>query len=102
MSPAPDFTPGYPSRGEVISQAWQAAWDELEAEMVPRAELQTLMVEKSGCAPKTANNLVSKALRRRKVVVVERIRGVSILCRTDVLEASCPDHPALKVEVASA
>lgn len=102
MSQAPDFTPGYPSRGEVISQAWQVAWDELESEVVPRPELQALMTERTGCAPKTANNLVSKALRHRRVVITERVRGVSMLCRADVLEESCPDHPALKVEVASA
>lgn len=98
MTTAPDFTPGYPSGGELISQAWQVAWDELAAEIVPRPELQALMVEKTGCAPKTAINLITKALTTRRVVVTERYRGVAMLCRADVLEASCPDHPALKKE----
>lgn len=96
MSPAPDFYNGYPSGGEVISVAWQAAWDELETEMVPRPELQAIMVERSGCAPKTANNLVSKALRYRRLAVAERSGGVALLCRYDLLEGFAPHHPSVK------
>ena len=95
MSPAPDFTPGYPSKGEKVSVAWQAAWDELEAEQVSRPELQLLMMEKAGCAWKTAHNLISKALRRRLLVVTERVAGESLLCRADVLREADPTHPAL-------
>jgi hypothetical protein len=95
VSPAPDFSPGYPSGGEIISVAWQTAWDELAEAMVPRPELQALMAERSGCSPKTANNLVSLALRHNRVVLAEREAGVSMLCRRDVLLASYPDHPAL-------
>lgn len=95
MSAAPDFSSGYPSGGEVISRAWQVAWDELATEMVPRPELQALMAEKTGCTTKTASNLISKALRYKRVVIVERVAGVSILCRRDVLLESYPDHPVL-------
>ena len=90
MSPAPDLSPGYPSKGELISVAWQAAWDELEDAMVDRAELQGVMAEKSGCSLKTASNLISKALRHHRVI---RMEGQ--LCRRDVLAARWPDHPAL-------
>ncbi len=87
---APDFSPNYPSRGEVISLAWQAAWDELETEMVDRKELQEVMAEKAGCTVKTASNLISKALRYHLLV---RLEGK--LCRRDVLAQSWPDHPLL-------
>lgn len=59
MTKAPDFRPGYPSRGELIGPAWQELWDFLaDGAWYPATRL---MLVPTYVMPKTAKNLLWRA-----------------------------------------
>lgn len=81
---APDFSSdGFPSSGEKIGPAWQAAWDLLDSERwtVEDDILKELL--KHPIAPGTAMNLLSSA-RKSGVVGVKKL-GNTWLYRRSVL-----------------
>lgn len=62
----PDFTPGYPSKGERISLAWATAWARLvdaDNGWVSGKWLASAMAEAAGVQDKTARNLLDAARR---------------------------------------
>lgn len=59
---APDFTPGYPSRGERIGPWWAAAWA-LLADRQPRTWMELARaIPDPPVAPMTARNVVQRAV----------------------------------------
>lgn len=65
---APDFGPGYPSRGEKIGPAWRRVWAALaDGNWHQGVELAQRCAD--GLAPKTVQNLLWQAQRRH---VLER------------------------------
>jgi len=61
---APDFNPGYPSKGALLGPAWQHVWTELQRD--PEVwrdgrELATTAAEAVGAQPATVVALISRA-----------------------------------------
>jgi hypothetical protein len=61
---APDFNPGYPSKGALLGPAWQHVWTELQRD--PEAwrdgrELAQAAAEAVGAQPATVVALISRA-----------------------------------------
>jgi hypothetical protein len=70
MTDAPDFNPGYPSRGELIGPAWVQVWAMLaDHEWRKGMDLAATVAERCGVAAKTVQNLLSQAT---KVGLLER------------------------------
>jgi hypothetical protein len=84
---APDFAGTYPSSGELIGPAWQAAWDALCKEgWIPGDELAQIMCACVNIELKTAKNLLRQA---RKV-------GVLSAKREGASRYSTPDYRIAK------
>jgi len=71
---APDFSPGYPSGGEMISKAWQSGWDYLADGPAPRPDVTRHMMRASKCQQRTAEELLRKAAMLGHLKVVGRGR----------------------------
>jgi hypothetical protein len=61
---APDFNPGYPSKGKLLGPAWQHVWTELQRD--PQAwqdgrELAARAAQAVGAQPATVVALISRA-----------------------------------------
>jgi hypothetical protein len=73
MNQAPDFSGTYPSQGELIGPAWQAAWIALAPGPLPSTRLVPIMCAASDIQPRTASELLRKARRSNKVTVKYRM-----------------------------
>jgi len=66
--PAPDFTPGYPSRGERLAGAWQVMWHLLaDGSWWDVGPLIAVAEEHGDVAAKTARNLLLGAVKARVI-----------------------------------
>jgi hypothetical protein len=61
---APDFAPGYPSKGERIGPGWQTVWDSmLPGQWHKGRDFALQMSGKTGLAPGTVTNLLRAAAK---------------------------------------
>jgi len=68
---APDFVPGYPSKGERIGPGWDAIWRLLaDGEPRDRFEIWAALDKSLALAPLTVRNLLQQA-RQRGLLVAE-------------------------------
>lgn len=76
MKPAPDFTPGYPSKGERIGPAWIFAWNLLApGEWQRGSDIAARVGGSTGLAASTVKNLLRSAAKAGHLEAELRFSG---------------------------
>lgn len=76
IDPAPDFRGTYPSAGERIGPAWQAAWEDLaDRQWVKGTDFAWKLAERVGLAPATIRGLLRQAAAASVLEVELRFAG---------------------------